>query len=86
MTSVTTEAYDWIQECFKPDVAVVDMGLLEGGALDSVHKLKRLITGSPVIVLIPYGMHIDPHEAEVFDAVLTKPVKQADLLNALSIM
>lgn len=39
-----------------------------------------------MIVLIPYGMHIDPHEAEVFDAVLTKPVKQADLLNALSII
>lgn len=86
MTSVTTEAYDWIQDGFKPDVAVVDMGLLEGGAVDFVHKLKRLVTDSPVIVLIPYGMHIDPHEAEVFDAVLTKPVKQADLLNALSII
>ncbi|WP_053782763.1 GAF domain-containing sensor histidine kinase [Paenibacillus xylanivorans] len=86
MTSVTTEAYDWIQEGFKPDVAVVDMGLLEGGAVDFVHKLKHLVTDSPVIVLIPYGMHIDPHEAEVFDAVLTKPVKQADLLNALSII
>lgn len=86
MTSVTTEAYDWIQGGFKPDVAVVDMGLLEGGAVDLVHKLKRLVTDSPVIVLIPYGMHIDPHEAEAFDAVLTKPVKQADLLNALSII
>lgn len=86
MTSVTTEAYEWIQEGFKPDVAVVDMGLLEGGAVDFVHKLKRLVTDSPVIVLIPYGMHIDLHEAEVFDAVLTKPVKQADLLNALSII
>lgn len=39
----------------------------------------------PVIVLVPYGMHIDLHEAEAFDAVLTKPVRQADLLNALSI-
>ncbi|MFC9710994.1 histidine kinase dimerization/phospho-acceptor domain-containing protein [Paenibacillus sp. NPDC056933] len=86
MTSVTTEAYGWIQDGFKPDVAVVDMGLLEGGAVDFVHDLKRLITDSPVIVLIPYGMHIDPHEADVFDAVLTKPVKQADLLNALSII
>ncbi|QOS81541.1 histidine kinase [Paenibacillus sp. JNUCC31] len=86
MTSVTTEAYGWIQEGFKPDVAVVDMGLLEGGAVDFVHDLKRLITDSPVIVLIPYGMHIDPHEADVFDAVLTKPVKQVDLLNALSII
>lgn len=86
MTSVTTEAYEWIQEGFKPDVAVVDMGLLEGGAVDFVHNLKRLVTDSPVIVLIPYGMHIDLHEAEVFDAVLTKPVKQADLLNALSII
>ncbi|MHA7579216.1 hybrid sensor histidine kinase/response regulator [Paenibacillus vandeheii] len=86
MTSVTTEAYNWIEEGFKPDVAVVDMGLLEGGAVDFVHKLKHLVTDSPVIVLIPYGMHIDPHEAEVFDAVLTKPVKQAELLNALSII
>jgi len=86
MTSLTTEAYDWIDEGLKPDVAVVDMGLLEGGAVEFVHELKRRIAGSPVIVLIPYGMHIDPHEAEVFDAVLTKPVKQADLLNALSIL
>ncbi|UPK43626.1 hybrid sensor histidine kinase/response regulator [Paenibacillus pabuli] len=86
MTSITSEAYNWLQEGFKPDVAVVDMGLLEGGAVDFVHQLKRLIADPPVIVLIPYGMHIDPHEAEVFDAVLTKPVKQADLLNALSII
>lgn len=43
MTSITSEAYNWLQEGFKPDVAVVDMGLLEGGAVDFVHQLKRLI-------------------------------------------
>ncbi|MEK3918423.1 hybrid sensor histidine kinase/response regulator [Paenibacillus polymyxa] len=85
MTSGLTLAHDWIKEGFMPDVAVVDMGLLEGGAVDFVHELKQLLENLPVIVLVPYGMHIELHEAEAFDAVLTKPVRQADLLNALSI-
>ncbi|MGN7414978.1 histidine kinase dimerization/phospho-acceptor domain-containing protein [Paenibacillus sp. SAF-068] len=85
MTSGLTLAHDWIKEGLKPDVAVVDMGLLEGGAVDFVHELKQGTENLPVLVLIPYGMHIELHEAEAFDAVLTKPVRQADLLNALSI-
>ncbi|MEK4529315.1 sensor histidine kinase [Paenibacillus sp. BGI2013] len=85
MTSGVTLAHDWIKEGFMPDVAVVDMGLLEGGAVDFVHELKQRLENLPVIVLVPYGMHIELHEAEAFDAVLTKPVRQADLLNALSI-
>lgn len=85
MTSGLTLAHDWIKGGLKPDVAVVDMGLLEGGAVDFVHELKQRLENLPVLVLIPYGMHIELHEAEVFDAVLTKPVRQADLLNALSI-
>ncbi|APO42764.1 hypothetical protein BS614_00805 [Paenibacillus xylanexedens] len=85
MTSGLTVAHDWIKEGFMPDVAVVDMGLLEGGAVDFVHELKQRLQNLPVIVLVPYGMHIELHEAEAFDAVLTKPVRQADLLNALSI-
>ncbi|MEK4363447.1 histidine kinase dimerization/phospho-acceptor domain-containing protein [Paenibacillus sp. FSL M8-0212] len=85
MTSGLTLAHDWIKEGFMPDVAVVDMGLLEGGAADFVHELKQRLENLPVIVLVPYGMHIELHEAEAFDAVLTKPVRQADLLNALSI-
>ncbi|MDQ0659814.1 histidine kinase dimerization/phospho-acceptor domain-containing protein [Paenibacillus sp. W2I17] len=85
MTSGLTLAHDWIKEGFMPDVAVVDMGLLEGGAVDFVHELKQRLENLPVIVLVPYGMHIELHEAEAFDAVLTKPVRQADLLNALSI-
>lgn len=86
MTSVLTEAHEWIREGFQPDVAVVDMGLLEGDAVHFVHELKLRSESLPVIVLIPYGMHIDPNEAEVFDAVLTKPVKQTDLLNALNVI
>ncbi|MDR6719545.1 histidine kinase dimerization/phospho-acceptor domain-containing protein [Paenibacillus sp. 2003] len=85
MTSGLTLAHDWIKEGFMPDVAVVDMGLLEGGAVDFVHELKQRLENLPVIVLVPYGMHIELHETEAFDAVLTKPVRQADLLNALSI-
>ncbi|WP_017691818.1 histidine kinase dimerization/phospho-acceptor domain-containing protein [Paenibacillus sp. PAMC 26794] len=85
MTSGVTLAHDWIKEGFTPDVAVVDMGLMEGGAVDFVHELKQRLQNLPVIVLVPYGMHIELHEAEAFDAVLTKPVRQADLLNALSI-
>ncbi|WP_336762682.1 ATP-binding response regulator [Paenibacillus sp. USHLN196] len=85
MTSGSSVAREWIKEGFKPDVAVVDMGLLEGGAVDFVHELKQRTENLPVIILVPYGMHIDLHEAEAFDAVLTKPVRQADLLNALSI-
>ncbi|ETT49064.1 histidine kinase dimerization/phospho-acceptor domain-containing protein [Paenibacillus sp. FSL H7-0942] len=85
MTSGLTLAHDWIKEGFMPDVAVVDMGLMEGGAVDFVHELKQRLENLPVIVLVPYGMHIELHEAEAFDAVLTKPVRQADLLNALSI-
>ncbi|WP_433748343.1 histidine kinase dimerization/phospho-acceptor domain-containing protein [Paenibacillus amylolyticus] len=85
MTPGLTLAHDWIKEGLKPDVAVVDMGLLEGGAVDFVHELKQRTENLPVLVLIPYGMHIELHEAEAFDAVLTKPVRQADLLNALSI-
>lgn len=85
MTSGSSVAHEWIKEGFKPDVAVVDMGLQEGGAVDFVHEMKQRLENLPVIVLVPYGMHIDPHEAETFDAVLTKPVRQADLLNALSI-
>ncbi|WP_339298402.1 histidine kinase dimerization/phospho-acceptor domain-containing protein [Paenibacillus sp. FSL R5-0623] len=85
MTSNLTLAHDWINEGFMPDVAVVDMGLLEGGAVDFVQELKQRLEDLPVIVLVPYGIHIELHEAEAFDAVLTKPVRQADLLNALSI-
>ncbi|GAS84465.1 signal transduction histidine kinase [Paenibacillus amylolyticus] len=85
MTSGSTVAHDWIKEGFKPDVAVVDMGLREGGAVDFVHELKQRLENLPVVALVPYGMHIALHEAETFDAVLTKPVRQADLLNALSI-
>ncbi|OME97228.1 hypothetical protein BK124_18400 [Paenibacillus amylolyticus] len=85
MTSGLTLAHDWIKEGFMPDVAVVDMGLMEGGAVDFVHELKQRLENLPVIVLVPYGMHIELHEAEAFDAVLTKPVRQTDLLNALSI-
>ncbi|WP_439823099.1 ATP-binding response regulator [Paenibacillus amylolyticus] len=85
MTSGSTVAHDWIKEGFKPDVAVVDMGLREGGAVDFVHELKQRLENLPVLALVPYGMHIALHEAESFDAVLTKPVRQADLLNALSI-
>lgn len=85
MTSNLTLAHDWINEGFMPDVAVVDMGLLEGGAVDFVQELKQRLKDLPVIVLVPYGIHIELHEAEAFDVVLTKPVRQADLLNALSI-
>ncbi|OMF66456.1 histidine kinase dimerization/phospho-acceptor domain-containing protein [Paenibacillus sp. FSL R5-0766] len=85
MTSNLTLAHDWINKGFMPDVAVVDMGLLEGGAVNFVQELKQRLEDLPVIVLVPYGIHIELHEAEAFDAVLTKPVRQADLLNALSI-
>lgn len=85
MTSGLSLAHNWIEEGLKPDVAVVDMGLLEGGAVDFVHELKQRLEDLPVLVLIPYGMQIELHESGAFDAVLTKPVRQADLLNALSI-
>ncbi|MEK4665024.1 histidine kinase dimerization/phospho-acceptor domain-containing protein [Priestia sp. FSL H7-0729] len=85
MTSGSSVAHEWIKEGFKPDVAIVDMGLQEGGAVKFVHDMKQRLEDLPVIVLVPYGMQIDLHDAEIFDAVLTKPVRQADLLNALSI-
>ncbi|WP_458124427.1 hypothetical protein [Paenibacillus sp. Z3-2] len=41
-------------------MAVVDRGLLlEGGAVDFVHELKQRMENLSVIVLVPYGMHID---------------------------
>ncbi|MCM3173975.1 histidine kinase dimerization/phospho-acceptor domain-containing protein [Paenibacillus sp. MER 99-2] len=86
MTSGSAEAFSWMEDGFSPDVAVIDMGLVEGGAVDFVHNLKSRAHALPIIVLVPYGMHINPQEAEVFDAVLTKPVRQADLLNALSVI
>ncbi|WP_434749048.1 ATP-binding response regulator [Paenibacillus amylolyticus] len=85
MTSDSCTAYKWIEDGFRPDVAVVDMGLREGVTVDFVIALKRQMEGLPVIVLVPYGMHMDIHQTEAFDAVLTKPVRQTELLNALSI-
>ncbi|MNW57535.1 hypothetical protein D3C74_353510 [compost metagenome] len=58
----------------------------EGITVDFVIALKQQIEGLPVIVLVPYGMHMDIQQTEVFDAVLTKPVRQTELLNALSII
>ncbi|MBU5352738.1 GAF domain-containing protein [Paenibacillus barcinonensis] len=84
MTSDSTVAYRWLQEGFKPDVAVVDMGLREGITVDFVMDLKRQVEAMPVIMLVPYGMHMDLHQTQAFDAVLTKPVRQTELLNALS--
>ncbi|WP_366292773.1 histidine kinase dimerization/phospho-acceptor domain-containing protein [Paenibacillus sp. AN1007] len=86
MTSGSAVACEWIKEGFRPDVAVVDMGLQEGITSDFVVALKQHIENLPVIVLVPYGMHMDIHQTEVFDAVLTKPVRQTELLNALSII
>lgn len=86
MTSGSATAYEWIKEGYKPDVAVVDLGLREGITVDFVIALKQQIEGLPVIVLVPYGMHMDIQQTEVFDAVLTKPVRQTELLNALSII
>nr|WP_154959436.1 histidine kinase dimerization/phospho-acceptor domain-containing protein [Paenibacillus xylanexedens] len=86
MTSGSASAYEWIKEGYKPDVAVVDLGLREGITVDFVIALKKQIEGLPVIVLVPYGMHMDIQQTEVFDAVLTKPVRQTELLNALSII
>ncbi|CAI6080833.1 Sensor histidine kinase RcsC [Paenibacillus sp. JJ-100] len=87
MTSGSATAYEWIKEGFRPDVAVVDMGLREGITVDFVIELKRQIDNLPVIVLVPYGMHIDMHQSDAFfDAVLTKPVRQTELLNALSVI
>ncbi|WP_339833356.1 histidine kinase dimerization/phospho-acceptor domain-containing protein [Paenibacillus sp. FSL R7-0272] len=86
MTSGSASAYEWIKEGYKPDVAVVDLGLREGITVDFVIALKQQIEGLPVIVLVPYGMHMDIQQTEVFDAVLTKPVRQTELLNALSII
>ncbi|MBR2564437.1 MAG: GAF domain-containing protein [Paenibacillus sp.] len=87
MTSGSATAYEWIKEGFRPDVAVVDMGLREGVTVDFVIELKRQIENLPVIVLVPYGMHIDMHQSDAFfDAVLTKPVRQTELLNALSVI
>ncbi|MDM5281153.1 histidine kinase dimerization/phospho-acceptor domain-containing protein [Paenibacillus silvae] len=84
MTSDSAVAYRWLQEGFKPDVAVVDMGLREGITVDFVMDLKRQVEAMPVIMLVPYGMHMDLHQTQTFDAVLTKPVRQTELLNALS--
>ena len=86
MTSGSATAYEWIKGGFKPDVAVVDMGLREGITANFVIALKQQIEALPVIVLVPYGMHMDIQQTEVFDAVLTKPVRQTELLNALSII
>lgn len=86
MTSGSASAYEWIKEGYKPDVAVVDLGLREGITVDFVIALKQQIEGLPVIVLVPYGMHMNIQQTEVFDAVLTKPVRQTELLNALSII
>ncbi|WP_145333546.1 histidine kinase dimerization/phospho-acceptor domain-containing protein [Paenibacillus xylanexedens] len=86
MTSGSATAYEWIKEGYKPDVAVVDLGLREGITVDFVTELKQQMEALPVIVLVPYGMHMDIQQAEVFDAVLTKPVRQTELLNALSII
>ncbi|KAA8784305.1 signal transduction histidine kinase/CheY-like chemotaxis protein [Paenibacillus sp. 4624] len=86
MTSGSATAYEWIEEGYKPDVAVVDLGLREGITVDFVIALKQQIEALPVIVLVPYGMHMDIQQTEVFDAVLTKPVRQTELLNALSII
>ncbi|MDT0124569.1 histidine kinase dimerization/phospho-acceptor domain-containing protein [Paenibacillus sp. RRE4] len=86
MTSGSATAYEWIKEGYKPDVAVVDLGLREGITVDFVIELKQQMEALPVIVLVPYGMHMDIQQAEVFDAVLTKPVRQTELLNALSII
>ncbi|WP_145414036.1 histidine kinase dimerization/phospho-acceptor domain-containing protein [Paenibacillus xylanexedens] len=86
MTSGSATAYEWIMEGYKPDVAVVDLGLREGITVDFVIELKQQMEALPVIVLVPYGMHMDIQQAEVFDAVLTKPVRQTELLNALSII
>lgn len=86
MTSGSATAYEWIKEGYKPDVAVVDLGLREGITVDFVSELKQQIEALPVIVLVPYGMHMDIQQTGVFDAVLTKPVRQTELLNALSII
>ncbi|MFS0872354.1 histidine kinase dimerization/phospho-acceptor domain-containing protein [Paenibacillus xylanilyticus] len=84
MTSDSDQAHQWMDEGLDPDVAVIDMGLHQGHAAKLVHELKSSAKQLPIIILVPYGMHIDPHEAGIVDAVLTKPVRQLDLLNALS--
>ncbi|PZT55223.1 hybrid sensor histidine kinase/response regulator [Paenibacillus silvae] len=86
MTSDPAVAYHWLKDGFKPDVAVVDMGLREGITVDFVMDLKRQVEAMPVIMLVPYGMHMDLNQTQTFDAVLTKPVRQTELLNALSII
>ncbi|MGG4483681.1 histidine kinase dimerization/phospho-acceptor domain-containing protein [Paenibacillus illinoisensis] len=84
MTSDTGQAKQWLEDGLEPEIAVIDMGLDPDKAMKFIHELKGMAKQLPIIILVPYGMHMDPQEAGNVNAVLTKPVRQLDLLNALS--
>ncbi|MNP41465.1 hybrid sensory histidine kinase TorS [compost metagenome] len=84
MTSDTSQAKHWMEDGLEPEIAVIDMGLEPDKAMEFIHELKGMAKQLPIIILVPYGMHMVPQETGNVNAVLTKPVRQLDLLNALS--
>jgi len=79
------EALRWVREGNDFDMAVLDMAMPEMDGLQLAQALKKIpaVAERPLILLTSIGQSDIPQEKELFTVRMTKPVKPAQLYEAI---
>lgn len=77
------EALESLQQEPAIDLVITDMQMPEMDGIALASRIKSLVPQMPILLLSSMGTELSAEEAQNFSAVLTKPVKQAQLLQQL---
>ena len=72
----------------KPDLAIVDMRMPEGGGLELIRRAKKLVPGCRFMILTSYASHGEVSEAvaENVDGYILKDALPEELLTAIRLI
>lgn len=87
MAASCSEGVELISEQ-KPDLAIVDMRMPEGGGLELIRRAKKLVPGCRFMILTSYASHAEVSEAvaENVDGYILKDALPEELLTAIRLI
>ena len=83
-TESPLEALHWLEQGERFDLAILDMHMPELDGIELARRIRARCAALPLVLFSSVGRH-EPHvDGSLFDAFLTKPIRQSHLFDTLA--
>lgn len=83
VTALPTEALDWVKAKEPFDLAILDMHMPVMDGLELAREIRKVTPDLPLVLFSSLGLRQSESEIDLFNAHLTKPLRQSQLFDTL---